>query len=308
MAVYNSYDVIGTREDLQNAIWDVSPSDTPFMSSIAKVTATNTLHEWQTDELSAPKANARVEGADAGDGSHSPTVRLGNYTQISDEVAKVSGTNQKTDKAGRGNELDYQIVKKSLEIKTDMEFALLKNGAKVAGDGSTARQLAGVETWISTNVNSGAGAVEATGDGSDVRTAGTTRTFAEAQLKDVMQKCYISGGKPSKMFLSAPLMDTFGTFDGNQTRNVDANKKAIEAAVDVYVSNFGTVMAEPSRIVNSTTALVIDPSLFKVGVLREFKENELAKTGDFDKVQIITEYTLASLNEKGSGAVYDITA
>jgi hypothetical protein len=306
MAIYNTYDTIGTREDLQNSIWDVSPSETPFMSSIAKVQATNTYHEWQTDELRAPAKNAKVEGADAGNGSHSPTVRLGNYTQIHDEVAKVSGTNQKTDKAGRANEMDYQIVKKSMEIKTDVEFSLLTNGARVAGDNATARELAGVESYVKSNVDAGAGAVEATGNGTDARTPGTARAFADAQLDSVMEKCFIAGGKPSKMFLSVPLMSKFAGFGSNLTKNVDADKKSVEKAVSVYVSQFGSVVAEPSRIINATTALVADTSLFKLAVLREFKENELAKTGDFDKVQIITEVSLAALNEKGSGAVYDV--
>jgi hypothetical protein len=130
MSVYKTYDSVGNREDLQNTIWDVSPSDTPFMSSMAKQKVTATNHEWQQDELRAAGSNAKVEGADAGTASHTPTVRLGNYTQISDEVAQVSRTQQDVDSAGRSNELDYQIVKKSMELKLDMEHELLANKAK----------------------------------------------------------------------------------------------------------------------------------------------------------------------------------
>jgi hypothetical protein len=120
-----------------------------------------------------------------------------------------------------------------------------------------------------------------------------------------MQKCYVSGGKPNKMFLSPTLMTKFAGFGSNLTKNVDANKKAIEAAVSIFVSQYGAVVAEPSRLIGTNTALVCDMNLIKLGVLSEFKENALAKTGDSDKVQIITEYTLIALNEKGCGAVYD---
>ena len=31
---FETYDAVGNREDLQNVIYDISPTDTPFMSSI----------------------------------------------------------------------------------------------------------------------------------------------------------------------------------------------------------------------------------------------------------------------------------
>ena len=45
MATYKTYDTVGIREDLQNAIYDISPTTTPFMSTIGKSTAKNTYHE-----------------------------------------------------------------------------------------------------------------------------------------------------------------------------------------------------------------------------------------------------------------------
>ena len=42
---------IGNREDLANAIYDISPMDTPFLSSAMKTTASGVYHEWQTDAL-----------------------------------------------------------------------------------------------------------------------------------------------------------------------------------------------------------------------------------------------------------------
>ncbi len=53
MATYKTYDTVGIREDLQNAIYDISPTTTPFMSTVGRSTAKNTLHEWQTDSQAA---------------------------------------------------------------------------------------------------------------------------------------------------------------------------------------------------------------------------------------------------------------
>ena len=39
------------REDLRNIISDISPTDTPFQSSIGRDTATNTYTEWLMDSL-----------------------------------------------------------------------------------------------------------------------------------------------------------------------------------------------------------------------------------------------------------------
>jgi len=131
MATYKTYDTVGIREDLQNAIYDISPTTTPFMSTIGKSTAKNTYHEWQTDSLAdATLDNAQVEGADAVSATLTPTTRVGNYTQISDKVIQVSTTDDKVDKAGRSTETAYQLAKASAEIKRDMEkksYCLIKH-------------------------------------------------------------------------------------------------------------------------------------------------------------------------------------
>ena len=41
---FPTYTAIGNREDLTNVIYNISPTDTPFMSSIAKSKAAATKH------------------------------------------------------------------------------------------------------------------------------------------------------------------------------------------------------------------------------------------------------------------------
>ena len=68
MAVYQTYQSIGNREDLSDVIYDISPTDTPLLNTLARGKATAVYHEWQTDSLAAATtANAAVEGADASD-------------------------------------------------------------------------------------------------------------------------------------------------------------------------------------------------------------------------------------------------
>src|SRR4029077_18560586 len=88
------YDARGIREDLSDAIYNISPKDTPFMSNIKKGQATQTLFEWQTDVLASPDtANAQIDGDDATVFQTSnPTARVSNYTQISRKTVILSGT------------------------------------------------------------------------------------------------------------------------------------------------------------------------------------------------------------------------
>ena len=59
---FDSYDARGIREDLQDVIYNVDPEETPFYTASAKLRATNTLHEWQTDALRNSADNAHIEG------------------------------------------------------------------------------------------------------------------------------------------------------------------------------------------------------------------------------------------------------
>ena len=49
MATYQTYQSIGNREDLSDVIYDISPTDTPLLNTLARAKATAVYHEWQTD-------------------------------------------------------------------------------------------------------------------------------------------------------------------------------------------------------------------------------------------------------------------
>jgi len=153
---FDSFDAVGIREDLQDVIYDISPEETPFYSACQKVKAANTLHEWQTDALRASAANAHIEGDATTAEARSATSRLGNYTQIFKNAVVVPDTDEGLKKAGRAAEIAYQTLKIAREQKLDIEKALFDNNARVAGNSSTARELAGAPAWLITNTDFGA--------------------------------------------------------------------------------------------------------------------------------------------------------
>ena len=306
---YSTYDAVGEREDLSDIIYSISPTDTPFMSGIAKENATAVFHEWQTDALAAAASdNYQIEGDEISFAAPSATTRLGNRTQISRKSVIVSGTLDSVSKAGRNNELAYQISKASKELKRDMETSLTANQAPVTGDDSTARRLAGLESWIKTNTSKGGGSgADPTTSGTNARTDGTQRAFTEAQLKDVIKQCWDEGGDPSMVMLGSFNKQKLSGFTGGTTRFDPAENKRLVAAVDVYESDFGAMTVVPNRFSRSRSAYVLQPDMWGVAFLRDFQLMDLAKTGDATKQALLAEYTLVSKNEKASGGVFDLT-
>jgi hypothetical protein len=307
-----TYQAIGRREDLTDVIHDVSPTDTPFFSAIAKGSASNTYHEWQTDSLAAAVGtNKVVEGDDPANDAMDPTVRLGNYTQLMDKVIQVSSTQSASNNAGRGDELSYQLAKRSKELKRDIEVSITGNYPSTAGNATTARQLAGFEGWIQTNDGRGTGGANTAFAGGiqAAATDGTQRPFTENLLQDVLQLCWENGGDPTMVMVGAFNKKRLSGFTGiaDAMRETGNKRATIVAAADVYVSDFGQLTIVANRFSRSRTALIVDPSMWKLAYYQRFKTEDLAKTGHSDRKMLSVELTLEACNEKSSGAVADLT-
>lgn len=304
---YATNDMVGIREDLADAIRNISPAETPFYSMAGQTKASATYHEWQTDELAAAGDNYAIEGDDTVAEALSATTRLGNYTNISKKVVQVSGSARAVKTAGRADEMDYQVVKKGKELKRDIETNLVGvNNARVAGNDSTARELASVQAWIATNVDKASGGTNPTGDGTDARGDGTQRAFVEDQLKTVMQLVWNEGGNATMLMLGGFNRQVFSTF-GGASKMQKAEDSTLHASYDVYESDFGSLKVVPNRLSRTRDALVLDMDHWKVAVLRPMFTEDLAKTGDSDKKHLVMEYTLEAGQQKASGIVADLT-
>lgn len=315
MPTFTRYDAVGAREDLSDVIYNISPQDTPIMSSIGKTSAKAVYHEWQTDALaSVNTSNALVEGADATAATLSPTTRIGNYTQIVGKTVQVSGTLESVDKAGRKSEKAYQLAKASAELKRDIEGIITANQGQSAGNSSTARVMGSLLSYIKTNTNKGSGTTagaDPTTIGVSTRTDGTTRTFQESMLKDVVAKVFTSGGTPSVLMVSPALKQVVSGFTGLAQHRYNSNaggQVTILAGADLYQSDFGVISIVPNRFMRTRDALVLDPEYAALAYLRPFQTIDLAKTGDSEKTQILAELTLEVKNEAAHGGIFDLSA
>lgn len=293
---------IGNKEDLSDLIYRITPTVTPMLSMAAKSKASNTLHEWQTQDLAAAANNAQAEGDTLTAKVVTPTVRLNNRTQISAKAVVVSGTQQALNQAGVKDQMAYQLSMVSLELKRDIETGLMANAVTA----TSPRQSRGMVGWIGDNVDSGVGYVAPNYVTNTAQTDGTQRAFTEAQLKNVLQKIFTAGGEPDTIMVGPSQKQTFSTFSGNATRFDKSEDAKLYAAIDVYVSDFGSLKVVPNRFQRSREAFVLTSDKIAVAYLRPFQTIELATTGDAQQREMIAEYCLEVRAPKAHGAIVDI--
>ena len=301
---FDTYSATSDREDLSNIIYNISPMQTPFMSSIGKRSINNVVFDWQTEVLATPVATGELEGFELSRSASVATTRVSNVAMISKRDATVSGSQESSDPAGKRSEMAHQLAIMSKALKRDMEEALCQKGAKTTGDATTARVTGGFESWITSNDSRGA--TGASTGGGAAPTDGTQRDLTEDLLKDVLQLCFTNGGEPSLAICGPHNKQVISGFTGRtQARQmIDAN--TVEASVSIYSSDFGELKIVPSNRSRERSLLLVDPEYAKVSYLRDFKTVDIATIGDAMTKMIVVEYGLEVSNEAAHGVVADL--
>lgn len=302
----------GLREDLEDKIWDLFADETYCLSNFDRVKASGTYHEWLLDSLVAATTNRQIEGDDAAFTAITAPTRAGNYCQISRKTFLVSGTLESVSKAGRAKEAARQTMKQMRELKNEMEYAIVRNQASSAGGSTTGRSMASMESWLADNeilatTTSSAttpgfasGVVAAPTDGT------TTGALTETALKNALQAAWTDGGDARVILVNVSQKAVIDGITGVAQRQVDVGRKqsaSIIATANVYVSSYGIHTVVLHRHVRGSVVLCIDPDYWSLAFLRNPFMEELAKTGDGKKYQMLTEFTLVSRNEKASAKV-----
>lgn len=320
-----TYDVSTIFDDLPDTFTSITPKETPFINAIGTRNAKSTYFEWTEVDLAAASGSNRVIEGEAAPDNDAVTagVRKGNYSQISDKVIETSETAEAVDGVADIQTQAKQAVFKVAELKRDMEKMLLDNVAGSAGATGTARQSAGLPAFLITNTDRGP--VVNTGDtaGADPTTSGaggagypdtaatdatTPRELTEALLLGVIADVWTAGGDPT-MILCGPkskqkISAQFGV--GTVDRAMVADKKKLTLAVDVYVSDFGSLQVVPARHIRARDVFVLDPSKMGVAYLHKLRQKPLAETGHSKRRLIWAEYGLQVDSEKAQGVIADI--
>jgi len=312
-----TYDSTMIRENLQEALISISPTDNIFMSSVGSKSVDNTLFEWGAVSLQTAANNRAMEGEVAPSvNTATMPVRLSNYTQISTKVVETTSTAQASNGVGSHTTQAKQIAYKLKELRRDQEKMMLDNVAAVAGSSGNARTSAGMAAFIRSNGQRGTGGAAPTLSGTtagypnaaatDASTS-NQRAITEAHLKSVIKDAWEAGAEPSMVLCGAFNKTAISAFTGNATKYQEVDGKKLTAAIDIYVSDFNTVSIVPARQIRARDVIVIDPSYARICYLQNAKQEPLAKTGLADRTMISVEYGLQVDTEEAHGIIADCT-
>jgi len=305
---------VGNREELDDVVSLITPSDTPIYSMAGKEKASSKHPEWEYEDLDTTADNAQPEGNEYNYDAVTPPTRVGNYTQIFTKTFRFSGTQQAVDNAGNAEKRAHELMKKGKALRKDIEYSIVLNTASTNTD---PRRSGGLPTWLTSNVSRNSGSSGGfTGGVTTVETTGTLRAWSKALTDTVLQSIYQNGGDVTTVVCSPYNKGVFATFMSDT--NVAAFRYAagkgtntIIGTADIYESPWGPVKVMANRVMSTAAAtarrvFALDPSMVKWCTLRPIQEDKVAKTGDAENGVLIAEGALKIVNEKGIGAVCDV--
>lgn len=159
---------IGTTFNLPNyhgELIALTPADTPLLSAAGGIggggQVTDTLAEWQTYDLRDPQIRARKEGDDAPTAEERARANVSNRLQIFHEQVSTSYTKQAAvdryaSAAGGAanpvqNEHAWQVMQSLKQIARDVNYAFWHSVRVDPSDNTTARQMAGLLSVMTSN-------------------------------------------------------------------------------------------------------------------------------------------------------------
>lgn len=305
---------VGNREELDDFVSLITPSDTPIYSMAGKESASSKHPEWEYEDLDTTADNAQPEGNEYNYDAVAAPTRVGNYTQIFTKTFRFSGTQQAVDNAGNAEKRAHELMKKGKALRKDMEYSIVLN---TASSNSDPRRSGGLPTWLTTNVSRNSGSSGGFSSGvTTVETTGTLRAWTKALTDTVLQSIYQQGGDVTTVVCSPYNKGVFATFMSDS--NVAAFRYAagrgtntIIGTADIYESPWGPVKVMANRVMSTAAAtarrvFALDPAMVKWCTLRPIQEDKVAKTGDAENGVLIAEGCLKVANEKGIGVIADV--
>jgi hypothetical protein len=305
---------VGNREELDNFVSMITPTDTPIYSMAGKEKASSKHPEWEYEELDAVADNAQPEGNEYSFDAVAAPTRVGNYTQIFTKTFRFSGSQQAVDNAGNAEKRAHEMMKKGKALRKDIEKSIITNTASTNSD---PRRSGGLPTWLTSNVSRNSGTSGGfVGGVTTVEALGNLRAWTKGLTDTVLQSIYQEGGDVTTVVCSPYNKGVFATFmsDSNVAGFRYAAGKGTNTIIgtaDIYESPWGAVKVMANRVMSNSAAdarrvFALDPGMVKWCSLRAIQEDKVAKTGDAENGVLIAEGCLKVANEAGIGVVADV--
>ena len=320
------------REDVVDQIYNLDEGiPTPYQDMVGAGSFSNLFSEWTENDLAAPDIdNAVIDGDDAVGNDTVIGDRVGNRAQLSDKVVRISHASEDVDSIGAVGRIAYQVSRRLMDLKRDMEAIATGRQASVADDGAAvAGRTAGLAAWIETNAVFGAtgaaGGYDPATKVVDAPTEGTVRALTWTLVRDAIEAVYNLGGNPS-VLMSLPTMikkiNSFlfsvegQPFRATPTANVTGTTPTTQTAqgfISVVLSDFGITLAlvdnRLQQFYNTATAVdvfILDPAHQAVSSLSGFRQDQLAKTGHADNRLLSNHWMTKMFREDANAMIADV--
>jgi hypothetical protein len=209
-----------------------------------------------------------------------------NVTQIFIRPVDVSRTMQRV-RSVTGGEIEAQVAKASLEIALDIERALLR-GKLDAGSAGGARALRGLDDFITSEVDSVGG------------------TLSLAEFHEFLRGIWNNGGSPDVLLCDGLFSSVIHQWNVGNIMSTSSDRVG-GVLLTRWVSPFGTFNLLTDRQVAPGTCYALTSSSLALAVLDDVHYQELARTGDGVRGQVVAEMTLECTNERFHGRQHGVT-
>ena len=289
-------------EDRINALINIDPDETPFMTMLKKSEGYNQRTDWQNHTLDTSNAsNSGVDGADVTNAAADYTAPTGlfNYMQMPQRPFGASFSYDAIKKPGTGSGsmsgFNVEKLRKMKVLKLDMEASLLSNNQRVQPlpESTQAGILRGAQRWITTNL------VTAT----DAKWGGAT--LSSKMFFELARLCVrkTSGGKPETVFANTFNRLQINDFVGPPTRDIDSLGRKIMHMVDIIFSIAGPQQIVLSLELSDDVVLMMEMKYWEQRWLRAPQTYMKGLSGSRTDGWVEAEHTLVCWAEKSSGKI-----
>ena len=271
---YNVDGVKGARENLENLLKTVEPTETPLYSTLSQSAAPKaTLNEWLVDSLADPEIGGVIDGVDLDLSSAQNLVdsraRLGNRVQTLRDYFAVSRQAEMVDVAPGGSLFNASKAKSLIQLKRSIETAIGSGNDQSAGSSSAGATMCGLGIWSDPT---------ATGNTFDTTAKQAFRavsgsrvslgSLTEDAFRGLLQSVYTASGAKSsfKLFAGPAVMNKITDYTRAAISNnpsyqftQDVSGKTLVRSVLTYISDYGEISLIPDLFIGRVNGSASSP-------------------------------------------------
>ena len=246
--------------------------------TVTRSLGSSTMVTLATDASFSIVGMARLEGADSDPIGYTDLSTNSNYTQIFHKEIKQTGTAPYQDRWGMTDQMQYESAKSIPEMMRLIERTL-QYGKRSAGSTTTPRMMGGYQEFITTNKASGANM--------------SVSSLIPGIIEDAVELIYNAGGAGDFLGIVNPAtyQKIKNAYDSSSYVRYAPEQNRFGTLVDRIVTPFGDVSFVIDRWQLSNLIPILKLDNVGMLTLRPWQVEDLAKTGDAEKKQLVGEYT-----------------